>query len=197
MFKMPVKSRYLDNSGSCAGLRPLSQFTVGCPSLKAARLTSQSAFVRPAAAAGRQIGKEPVRPKSRAGRTRTGRRVALGVCALPTGVLAGLVAYRYGGAPALGPPLHPPFHAPAQSPVIALGAVGLVCYTMFFLVCEAALLVLAIINIQDEKVHNKYKSLMLLVLYVFTFRYRRVLPATFFADDGGEAAPSPPGDEAT
>jgi hypothetical protein len=136
--------------------------------------------------------KEPVRTKSRAvGQsvgTRIGRRMALGGCALLAGAVALLVAYRYVGAPALGPPLH----LPTPSPVIALGAVGLVCYTMFFLVCEAALLVLAIINIQDEKVHNKCRSLMLLVLYVFTFRYRRVLPAKFFAEAGIEAAKSAP-----
>jgi hypothetical protein len=113
-------------------------------------------------------------------------RLVLCGCALLAGTLAGLVAYRYGGLPTLGSPPHPP-----ASHVIALGAVGLVCYTMFFLVCEAALLVLAVINIQDEKVHNKYKSLMLLVLYVFTFRYRRVLPAKFFAEAGGEAKDAP------
>jgi hypothetical protein len=151
------------------------------------------------ASAGRASAGRASAGRASAGRASAGRRAALGACALPAGALAGLaglVACRYGGAPALAPPLHPPFHSPAQSPVIALGAVGLVCYTMFFLVCEAVLLVLAVINIQDEKVHNKYKSLMLLVLYVFTFRYRRVLPAKFFADDGAgdgiEAPPSPP-----
>lgn len=110
------------------------------------------------------------------------RRTVLGGCALLAGALTGLAAYHCGNVPMPGPPLHPP----SSAPVIALGAIGLVCYTMFFLVCEAALLVLAVINIQDEKVHNKYKSLMLLVLYVFTFRYRRVLPAKFFAETGGD-----------
>jgi hypothetical protein len=47
MFNMPVKSHYLDNLESSA------KFTVGCRSLKAARVTSQSAFVRDAAADGR------------------------------------------------------------------------------------------------------------------------------------------------
>jgi hypothetical protein len=136
--------------------------------------------------------KEPV-TKSRTGRTTAGRgrRLALGGGALLVGALAALVAHRCGDAPALGAvaPRRPPVH----SPVIALGAIGLVGYTMFFLVCEAALLVLAIINIQDEKLHHKYRSLMLLVVYVFTFRYRRVLPAKFFAEDGSAAAKSAPG----
>jgi hypothetical protein len=114
---------------------------------------------------------------------RTGRRLALTGCVLTGGVLAGLATCRYGGA--LAPEL--PFHPPTPAPIIALGVVGLVCYTMFFLLCEATLLVLAVINIQDEKVHNKYRSLMLLVLYVFTFRYRQVLPAKFFAEAGGDA----------
>jgi hypothetical protein len=98
-------------------------------------------------------------------------RMALCGCAVLVVALAGPATYRY-AVP----------HTPGSPPVIALGAAGLVCYTIFFLVCEAALLVLAVINIRDEKVHNKYKSLMLLVLYVFTFRYRRVLPARFFAE---------------
>lgn len=132
--------------------------------------------------------KGPVRRKSRAGRekTRRGRWVALTGCVLLAGALAALVVHRCGDASALRPPRHPP----VPSPVFALGAVGLVCYTMFFLVCEVTLLVLAIVNIQDEKTHNKYRSLMLLVVYVFTFRYRRVLPAKFFAEDGIAATKS-------
>jgi hypothetical protein len=108
---------------------------------------------------------------------------------LLAGALAGPVACRWEGLPAPG---RPP-DLPVPSPVIAIVAAGLVCYTMFFLVCEAALLVLAVINIQDEKVHNKYKSLMLLVLYVFTFRYRQVLPVKFFAEPGVEAESAPVG----
>jgi hypothetical protein len=115
------------------------------------------------------------------GRTKTGHRMTLGGFILLAGAATVLVACRYVGGSAPGSPR---LHTPTPPPVIALGAAGLVCYTMFFLVCEAALLVLAIVNIQDEKVHNKYRSLMLLVLYVFTFRYRRVLPAKFFADAG-------------
>ena len=53
MFNMPVKPNYLDNPGFSAGRRPLSQFTVGCRSLKVVRLTSQSAFVWNAVVGGR------------------------------------------------------------------------------------------------------------------------------------------------
>jgi Ca2+/H+ antiporter len=73
-----------------------------------------------------------------------------------------------------------PIHVPSS--IVALGSVGLASYTMFFLLSEAALLVLTIVNIRDEKVHNRYRALMLLVVYVFTLRYRRVLPAKFFAE---------------
>jgi len=82
--------------------------------------------------------------------------------------------------------------------IMTLGTVGLACYTMIFLLGEAALLVLAVISIRDEKVHNRYKSLMLLVLYVFTFRYRRVLPGRFLAETepittkGAAAGQEPP-----
>src|SRR5919198_3652974 len=52
--------------------------------------------------------------------------------------------------------------------LLTIGTIGLAGYTAFFLFGEAALLVLAVVNIQDEELHNRYKSLMLLVLYVFT-----------------------------
>jgi hypothetical protein len=70
--------------------------------------------------------------------------------------------------------------------IMAVSTAGLAGYTMLFLLGEAALLVLAVINIRDEKLHNRYKSLMLHVLYVVTFRYRRVLPGKFFAESGAE-----------
>lgn len=103
---------------------------------------------------------------------------------LAAGTLGWLAAYLSdGGFPLTGPP----------TPIVTLGTVGLACYTMVFLLGEAALLVLAVINIHDEMVHNRYKSLMLLVLYVFTLRYRRVLPSKFFTEQivGPESGDKP------
>jgi hypothetical protein len=80
-----------------------------------------------------------------------------------------------------------PITAHVPQVVLILGAVSLLGYTALFALGEVILFVLALIHLRDKDVYDRCKSLMLLWMYLFTFRYTRVLPGTFFADDAPRA----------
>lgn len=74
------------------------------------------------------------------------------------------------------------------------GIIGLAGWGVLLIVGEATLFVLAVMNVGDREVHDRYRNLMILWGYVLTLgtsRFFRGLPAQFaqlFADE--DAAPA-------